>query len=130
MTEIDRQALIEIVWQSLSSNYYLSKETCINNLNSCLVALENVGGKMAVTYVSNGPEFHFVKVSDKYVAKKSTLKRYPGSLIEKFGYAETCTPISDERQHRFNRAVGFYETHRSNSYVYYRIEKLRGTVCR
>lgn len=68
--------------------------------------MEPVGDGPAVIFAVKGPEFHFCKLDDAYQAGREILKRYPGELIARHGFAITRTPKDDTRQQRFNRRLG------------------------
>jgi hypothetical protein len=76
-------------------------------------------------FVVKGPAFHFAKIDPEARATKAVLERYPGQLIEKYGYATTSTPKTDTRVLRFNRAIGFVVTGEDELDVHQRIERLR-----
>lgn len=82
-------------------------------------------GSIAIIFVSKGPEFHFSKFGSDIQISRAYLKKYPGSLIEKYGYALTKTPLTDARQIRFNERLGFYRIAEDEFDIHYRIDHLR-----
>jgi hypothetical protein len=82
-------------------------------------------GEVAAVFLVNGPKFHFAKFDHKLQAGKAILRKYPGELIAKYGYAETSTPKEDSRQLRFNRRLGFFVTSEDEFDFHLRIEKMR-----
>ena len=80
---------------------------------------------ICLIFVSRGPEFHFAKFGADIQISRAHLKKYPGSLIEKYGYALTKTPLADRRQQRFNERLGFYRIAEDEYDIHYRIDHLR-----
>lgn len=81
-------------------------------------------GSIFVIFVVKGPEFHFAKFGDE-TASMAQLRKYPGELIAKYGYALTKTPKAATRQQRFNERLGFYRIGEDQFDVLYRIDHLR-----
>ena len=75
--------------------------------------------------VSKGAEFHFQILDPGLQVTREHLRRWPGALIAKYGYALTRTPKDDERQVRFNERLGFVRIREDEFDVHYRIERLR-----
>ena len=82
-------------------------------------------GNIGAVFVSKGPEFHFQKFDPAMQATRDILKKYPGELIAKHGFAMTRTPHTDRRQQRFNERLGFYRVGEDESFIHYRIDHLR-----
>ena len=87
-------------------------------------------GVMSVVFIVKGAHFHFAKFDKKFQASRAVLAKYPGSLIAKYGYAETKTPKDDMRQRRFNEKLGFVATGEDEYDITYRIERMKGMPCR
>lgn len=121
-----REALIDRMFsESKKSLYFTTREAFAKSLDDYDLSPMYQDGKMYAVVVSKGPEFHFMVMGEKWTLNKEILEEYPGSLIRRFGYAETFTPVEDERQHRFNKRLGFVETRRDENNVYYKIERMR-----
>lgn len=116
---------IEKLWEVVAAepDVYVTREQFLKNLEGYEVTPEYFEGEMIGVVLNKGPAFHFTTFGKPWRADKAMLAKWPGSLIDRYGYAETFTPIEDTRQQRFNRRVGFVETHRDAQYVYYRIER-------
>ncbi len=84
---------------------------------------------IAGVIVHRGPEFHFAKFDPAFQVDRSILKKYPGDLIARYGYAQTKTPIDDTRQQRFNQRLGFVEVARDDLDITYQIHRMRGQQC-
>ncbi len=87
--------------------------------------LLNEAGEVAMVFVVNGPAFHFAKFDKAYQPGRKDLRRYPGEMIERYGYALTSTPREDARQLKFNRRLGFYQVGEDEYDIHQRIDKLR-----
>lgn len=82
-------------------------------------------GEVAVVFVVKGPEFHFQKFDPSYQAGREILRRYPGELIARYGYALTRTPKDDTRQQRFNERCGFFRIGEDENDIHYKIDNFR-----
>ena len=117
--------VIDRMWDSVRDALYISKEEFVRSLDGyALVPMFN-DGEMYGVVIQKGPQFHFMTFGAKWQLNRDILRRYPGSLIDEYGYAETFTPLEDARQHRFNLRLGFVETRRDEQYVHYKIERMR-----
>jgi len=110
------------------SPLYLTREQFDKTLDGWDFDIVEANGAISMVFVSKGPEFHFAKFDDT-PASRGHLKKYPGSLIEKYGYAVTHTPKTDARQQRFNERLGFYKTGEDEYDIHYRIDSLRRRSC-
>lgn len=119
--------LKEILWEHLRNTPGLTRFEFLHNLHGWMLDAVYQAGEVVAIFIVKGPEFHFVKLNLVAQANKSILKQYPGQLIEKYGYAETHTPKTPDfdRQHKFNKIIGFVPIREDEANVYYRIEKLR-----
>lgn len=87
-----------------------------------------IQGETAGVVFHNGPAFHFCKFTQAPVGR-DILRRYPGELIAKYGYATTTTPKWDTRQQRFNERIGMTRTGETELVVLYRIDIIRSNLC-
>lgn len=81
---------------------------------------------LALVFLVKGPEFHFAKFGNDLQVTREHLKKYPGSLLAKYGYALTKTPKTDQRQQRFNERLGFFRIGEDEFDIHYRIENSIG----
>ena len=118
--------LVGALWEH--SPLFVSREEFERTLDGwTLEPVHDAAGEVAVIFVVKGPEFHFCKLDETYQATREILRRYPGELIARHGYALTRTPKEDRRQRRFNERLGFYAVGEDEHDVHYRIDKLRNT---
>lgn len=117
---------IDRMWDFVKNDLYISKEEFVKSLDGYAIDPEfDDNQQMIGVVIHKGAMFHFMTFGLKWHATKALLAKWPGSLIDKYGYAETHTPLEDERQHRFNRRIGFVETKRDEHNIYYRIERTK-----
>lgn len=122
---MDRQALLDLAWRKVSDQLYVTPEQFAESMSGYELSPEfNVDGEIHSVVIHAGPDFHFLTLGPKWSLNKDILSRWPGKLIEQFGYATTTTPLDDVRQHRFNKRLGFFEVSRDNVNVNYKIEKM------
>ncbi len=121
-----REELLDLLWQD--SPFYLTREDFAASLEGWKLEPVMQDDRLAVVFVVNGPEFHFHKADPAYQCTRETLRRFPGELIARYGYALTKTPIEDRRQLRFNERLGFYRTGEDEEFVHLRIDQLRGVT--
>lgn len=116
---------VNLLWEQLKGVLYVTPEQFAEGFDGCeFDPLRREDGSIWALFIIKGPEFHFVKFGDD-AADKSVLRKYPGSLIEKHGYALTKTPKEDTRQQRFNERLGFYRVGEDEFDIHYRIDNLR-----
>jgi hypothetical protein len=119
------KTVLDLLWERDSEILYISREEYMEALAGWNV--ESVYGPngIAAAFVSRGPEFHFLKFDDTLQATREHLRKYPGSLIAKHGYALTRTPKDDARQRRFNQRLGFVVVGEDEFDFHLRIERSR-----
>lgn len=115
--------LIGRLWQD--SPLYLTREQFQKSLEGWTLDPVYSDGNMVGVVLVNGPAFHFAKWDKSYAVGRDILRRYPGELIKRYGYATTSTPKEDTRMLRFNRRLGFFVTGEDEYDVHQRIETLR-----
>lgn len=106
-----------------ASFLFVTREQFAQMLEGCSVEPVEEDGRLIGAHVVDGPEYHYYKF-DSTPVRKHHISRL-ACVISQYGYASTKTPISDERQCRFNRLIGFVETGRDEQFVYQRIDRLR-----
>ncbi len=108
------------------SPLYLTKAQFTESLEGwTLDPVYRQDGTIGAVFAVKGAEFHFAKFGADIQATREHLKKYPGSLIQQYGYALTRTPKTEIRQQRFNERLGFFRVGEDGWDVHFRIEKLR-----
>lgn len=114
--------IIGRLWQD--SPLFLTREEFQKTLDGWTIDPVEVDGRTIGVFLVKGPEFHFSKF-DETPATRAMLRKYPGSLIERYGYALTSTPKEDARQRRFNERLGFYQIMEDEYDIHYKIDRIR-----
>lgn len=121
-----RLELLDLLWQQAKETLYLTRQQYAESLDGWeLDPLYREDGTVSFIFVVRGPEFHFAKFGADVQASREHLQRYPGTLIQQYGYAITKTPKDAPRQQRFNERLGFYRIGEDQFDVHYRIDQLR-----
>lgn len=118
-----RNDIIDRLWQD--SPLFLTREAFQRTFDGWdFHEVEGDTAGLAVV-VTRGPEFHFAILEDGFQVTRAHLRRWPGELIARHGYAQTRTPKEDARQLRFNRRLGFEVIGEDAYDVHQRITRLR-----
>lgn len=121
-----RAKCLDLLWERAKDTLYLSREQYEQSLGGwTLDPLHREDGSVSMIFVVRGPEFHFAKFGSDVLASRDHLRKYPGTLIQKYGYALTKTPKTDARQARFNERLGFYRIGEDEFDIHLRIDQLR-----
>jgi hypothetical protein len=116
--------IIGRLWET--SPLFLTREEFERSLDGWEIdPVYGVSGEVIGVFLVKGPDFHYAKFDPNYQVGRDILRRYPGELITRHGYATTKTPKDDTRQQRFNERLGFYRMGEDEYDVLYRIDKLR-----
>jgi len=115
---------LELLWQQSREKLYITQAQFEQSLEGWFLDTIQGPNGIAAVFVVKGPMFHFAKFDPLVNATRDHLRKYPGSLIAKYGYATTTTPKEDARQRRFNERLGFFQTGEDDLDIHYRIEKL------
>ena len=108
------------------SQLYLTKAEFTESLTGwTLDPVCRQDGTIGIIFMVKGPEFHFAKFGSDIQASRDHLKKYPGSLIQQYGYALTRTPKTATRQQRFNERLGFYRIGEDEFDVHFKIQTMR-----
>jgi len=117
--------VVDLLWQQARERLYITREQFEQSLEGWFLDTIQGPNGIAAVFVVKGPMFHFAKFDPTVKATRDHLRKYPGSLIAKYGYATTTTPKEDTRQRRFNERLGFFQTGEDDLDIHYRIEKLK-----
>jgi hypothetical protein len=119
--------LIDRLWQD--SPLFLARDEFAKTLEGWTLEPVEHDGEVVGVVVVNGPRFHFAKFTPEFQVGRSILRKYPGELVARHGFAETSTPKDDTRQQRFNERLGFRKVGEDAFDIHYRITELRGSQC-
>lgn len=118
-----RTEIIDRLWAD--SELFLNREEFERRLEGWEIHEVHGVETLAGVVLTNGPEFHFVKWDPTFQVRREILRRWPGELIEKYGYAKTRTPKEDTRQQRFNERLGFERVGEDEYDIHFRITRSR-----
>lgn len=101
-------------------------EKSLDGWEASAVERHNGRTKPEILFVAlnKGPVFHFQSMRTGHPLPMREIRKYLNAIIEEHGYAETKTPIEDQRQRRFNELVGFKRHVEDAEYVTYRVEEV------
>ena len=117
---------LDLIWEQEKDRLYITREEFDIGFDGCeFDVYRRDDSSISMIFVVRGPEFHFVKFGTDVHASRDILNKYPGSLIDKHGYALTKTPKEDMRQRRFNERLGFYSVDEDELDIHYKIDHLR-----
>lgn len=124
MSSMQRTDIIDLMWEKAEPVVFFSKETfvCAYFDWDLYPVIDN--GTVLALVAQKGPEFHFQSMG-RPIPRRVVVSFLQG-FIDRYGHAVTKTPKWEERQHRFNRAVGFEVTGEDEYDVHYRIDRVRG----
>ena len=117
------EPLKDILWDSVKEFLFISKDEYLAQLDGWDIQPVEMNGDLIAITVTKGPQFHIHSMGVARVVTRKMLWDFIGPIVDAHGYAETRTPIDDERQHRFNRAFGFVEAGRTEFDTIFRIER-------
>ncbi len=118
--------VMDALWRQAQKTLYITREQFIESLAGWVIDPQfSVDGALICAWLTKGPQLHFTTFGNAWQLTRADIRKRLLPLIEQFGHAETYTPKEDVRQHRFNRLVGFFETHRDSQNIHFRIERLR-----
>lgn len=115
--------IIDRLWAD--SPLFLSREAFERTLEGWEIHRVEGPLGLAGVVITKGPEFHYAKFDPAYQVTRSDLRRWPGELVERYGYAITRTPKEDTRQQRFNERLGFERVGEDEYDIHYRINRFR-----
>jgi hypothetical protein len=121
-----RAECLDMLWAQAKDVLFITQDQYAQSLEDWeFDPLHRDDGSVSMIFVVRGPEFHFAKFGADVLVSRDHLRKYPGSLIQRYGYALTKTPKTDAKQARFNRRFGFYQIGEDEFDIHFRIDHLR-----
>lgn len=114
------QAILDRLWKDAEPNFFGTREDFLKKWDGWFITTYNDSFIALV----RGPEFHFHSFCCNSPMPMKIIRSFLQNLIDLNGFAQTRTPHEDERQHRFNKLIGFKEVGRDEFDVIYRIERV------
>lgn len=124
MESLHRADLIEHIWKKAEPTVFFEKDIFVRAYDGWHIYPVVDKGLLLAIVAEKGPEFHFQAMGTS-IPRRIVVSVLQG-LIDRHGFAVTKTPKEENRQHRFNRLVGFEVTGEDEYDVYYRIDRVRG----
>lgn len=119
-----REDYENLLWEKASEVLFVEKEDFLSDLAPWTIVPVEIGSELAVLTLQKGACFHFFSLGTRHPITRRMIFEFLRPIIAEFGYAETRTPKSDTRQHRFNRIFGFQPVGEDAFDVIYRITAL------
>ncbi len=118
------------IWDRAREDLYITREQYFETLKDWAIEPVTRDGVLLGAVMRKGPEFHFVTFRASSRIGRSVVRDVLAPQLEQFGYVLTRTPKPEERQHRFNRAVGFVAVGEDEYNIHYRLDRGRCAVTR
>lgn len=118
----------EMLWEKARETLFIDKTQFLSYLGEWTIDQVEIDGRLAFVTLTKGPRFHFQSMDTGRIITRRMIRDFLQPIIDRYGYAETSTPLDDERQHRFNLAFGFRVTGEDEYDRHYRIERIPGHV--
>jgi len=119
----DASDVIDRLWEQLEPMVYITREQFCTGLAAWKMETVEVNGEAAFVTLTNGPEFHFTSLGTRAPATAGLIRRLFAPVLEQHGYVATRTPKDGaDRQHRFNRLLGFRPVGDDEFFIHYRLE--------
>ncbi len=113
--------IIDLLWEQASRVLFVTKEQFADSLDGWHLGTIYDAGELVVITVTKGPEFHF-RTLGRPVSRK-IVRETMEAIIAAHGHVITRTPKEEERQHRFNRVIGFEPVGEDELDIHYRMER-------
>ena len=115
---------MDLLWAKGCEKLFITKEQFAESLQGWQIEEWKEGDALAAITLKKGPEFHFVTTGAVPIPRR-LVREVLRSQLEQYGHVTTRTPKHEERQHRFNRIIGFVQTGEDEFDIHYRMEGIR-----
>lgn len=119
------RSVIDRLWETAEPMLYITKDQFSKNLEEWNIEEIDLGDGGEVVVLTKGHELHFQTLGTKRPIPRKIIREQLQTVIDKYGFCTTHTPLGDERQHRFNTLIGFVATGDDEFDRHYRIERVR-----
>lgn len=117
-------AVIDALWAQIEPTVFITREQYVGELDGWDIEAVHIAGRLAFAVLSRGPEFHFASFGTGAPISLRMIRERLGPLIERHGYVTTRTPKAGaDRQHRFNRLLGFKAVGEDEFFTTYRKDR-------
>lgn len=112
---------LDLFWKHASKTLFVTREQFFASLDGWRIdQIEDDQGVVMFT-LSKGSEFHFASCDTGRPISRGMFRRAYDHIIKEYGFVETKTPRSMDRQHRFNLAYGFKRVGEDETCIHYRL---------
>lgn len=118
-----RADAIDLMWDQKPPLLFVTREKFEAALDGWEIDPREVGGEVAFIFLTRGPELHFTTLGTGRPMPRAMARDVLQRIIDRHGYVTVKTPKLEERQQRFNRAIGFREIGEDHYDVHFRMEK-------
>lgn len=116
--------VVRLLWQQIEPIVYITREQFERGLAEWDIEPVQVNGRLAFVALTCGPEFHFASFDTGAPITMTMIRSRLSPIIERHGFVTTRTPRDGgDRQHRFNRLLGFKEIGQDEFMIHYRLEQ-------
>lgn len=124
MLEMDPD-LAERLWEQIEPTVFIGREQFFRGLAEWDMEAVLIGDALAFVALTRGPEFHFASFGTGAPISLRMIRERLDPIIEAHGFVTTRTPREGaDRQHRFNRALGFRQSGEDEFFLTYRMEAM------
>lgn len=116
-------AIIDRLWGQAEPKVFIGRDEFVRSLEGWQIEPVEIDGDLAYVTMTKGPEFHFTTFGQHRGTPKM-IRDAIQPIIDRHGFVRTRTPKDADRQHRFNRLIGFVADGEDEFFIYYRMKKL------
>lgn len=113
--------IVNALWGQIEPHVFITRDQFARELDNWTMRKIEIQGRPAFITLSKGPEFHFASLDAGHRVTMKMGRAWLTEILDEYGYVTTRTPKDDDRQHRFNRLVGFKAVGADEFFVHYRM---------
>lgn len=125
MKGFPRKQLVDRLWEKAEPMAFIPKKDFVKALKNWDIRPIVEDGVLIAIVGEDGPHMHFETTGSGKPIPRRVVIDILQRIIDRHGYAVTKTPKEEERQHRFNRLIGFEVTGEDEYDVHYKITQVR-----
>ncbi|MGD0109688.1 MAG: hypothetical protein ABSC06_37535 [Rhodopila sp.] len=124
--DISDDEVIDALWAQIEPFVYITRAQFASGLEQWdIEVVRTDDGRIAFVTLIQGPEFHFASFDTGTPVTRGLIRSLFAPILERHGYVTTRTPREGaERQHRFNRLLGFRVDGESEFLTHYRLDRV------
>jgi hypothetical protein len=112
-----------MLWQQKPDLLFVTKEHFVAGLEGWEIDPREVDGELAFVFLTKGPELHFTSLKTGKPMPLAMARDVIERIRVIHGHVIVKTPKHEERQQRFNRAIGFRPFDEDDYNIHFRLEK-------